>query len=219
MPEIIAVFAGKPRRLPRPSFASPGKYWLTSFIKDEVAEPVWLGREGIEGNRVGDPRVHGGPQQAALFYSADHYPYWRAELGLEEMGPGGFGENFSVRGADERDVCIGDRYRAGQALIEVSQPRGPCYKISWRWQRPDLLSLVEENGRHGWYVRVLEEGAVTLGDELQLLERPHAEWTIADVSRTMRDRKRDRAGAARLAAVGALSPEWRQRLWQAVTRG
>lgn len=212
MPEIVHVFIGKPRRLPRPAFASPGKYWLTTFIKDEVGEPVWLGREGIEGNRVADPRVHGGPQQAALFYSADHYPYWRLELGIDEMGPGGFGENFSVRGLNEQDVCVGDRYRAGDAVVEVSQPRGPCYKISWRWNRPDLLPLVEENGRHGWYVRVLEEGAVSPGDALELLERPHPDWTIAKVSRAMRRRKQDRTTAAALATVPALSPEWRERL-------
>lgn len=218
VPEIAAVFVGKPRRLPRPEFASPGQYWLTTFIKNEVAEPVWLGREGIEGNRVADPRVHGGPQQAALFYSADHYPYWRLELGIEEMGPGGFGENFSVRGQNEQDVCVGDRYRCGEALVEVSQPRGPCYKISWRWNRPELLALVEENLRHGWYVRVLEEGAVGLGDALELLDRPHPEWSVARVSQTMRDRKHERAAAAQLAAVPALSPEWRRRLWQAATR-
>ena len=87
-------------------------------------------------------------------------PDWREELSLPEMGPGGFGENFTVSGQDEATVFIGDVYEVGEAVVQVSQPRGPCANISRRWERPDLVRRVEESGRHGWYLRVLQEGVV-----------------------------------------------------------
>ncbi|TMD55358.1 MAG: MOSC domain-containing protein [Chloroflexi bacterium] len=104
--------------------------WKSAIFKSPVTGPVFLGSTNVEGDRQADPRVHGGPEMAVLCYSADHYPYWRRELGIEEMGPGGFGENFTISGQDERSVCLGDVYEVGEAVVQISQPRGPCYKIS-----------------------------------------------------------------------------------------
>src|SRR5262249_47371619 len=131
--------------------------WTSAYYKDPVTGPVKLGRLGLEGDQQADRRVHGGPDMAVLAYSIDHYPVWRRELGIESMGPGGFGENFAVAGRDERTVCVGDVIAIGDARLQVSQPRGPCANISRRWKRADLLKRVTENGRSGWYLRVLDE--------------------------------------------------------------
>jgi MOSC domain-containing protein YiiM len=131
------------------------------------------------------------------------------------MGAGGFGENLTVEGQDERTVCIGDVYELGDAVVQVSQPRGPCYKIAWRWRRPELMDLVQESGRHGWYLRVLREGLIEAGQELCLVERPHPEWTVGRAAEVYRGRRRDRAAAAELARCETLAGSAREKLWAA----
>ena len=175
-----------------------------------MAGPVLLRTTNVEGDRQADPRVHGGPEMAVLCYSADHYPRWREELGIPEMGPGGFAENLTITGQDELTVCIGDVYRVGTATVQVSQPRGPCYKISYRWKRPDLLRRCESNGRHGWYLRVLEEGAVQAGQPVVLVERPNPTWSVrraADVFRARRKRAEEAADLARAAGYASRPAE------------
>ena len=212
MPTLLSLQIGRPHRHPRPAFAPPGHYWQTAFFKYPVAGPVALGRFNVAGDRQADQRVHGGPDQAVLAYAADHYPLWRAELGLPDMGPGGFGENFTVAGQSEADVCIGDVYQLGDAIVQVSQPRGPCYKISWRWNRPDLLARVEATGRHGWYLRVLQEGTVQAGLDLVRLARPNPSWTLSRARDVIRNRKRGPAAVLELAAVAELSEAHRRLL-------
>ena len=124
-----------------------------------------------------------------------------------------------VTGQDERTVCIGDVYELGEAVVQVSQPRGPCYKIAWRWKRPELLDLVLDNGRHGWYVRVLREGLIEAGQELRLAERPHPEWTVRRAADVYRLRKRMPHEAGELARCGALAADARARLRRAAEGG
>jgi MOSC domain-containing protein YiiM len=147
-----------------------------------VSAPILLRATNLDGDRQADLRVHGGPDKAVCVYSGDHYPAWRDELGRPDMGFGGFGENFTVSGQAETDVCLGDRFRVGEAVVEVSQPRGPCQKLARRWDRPDLPKLVVASGRSGWYLRVMQEGYVESGQLLQLIERPFVDWTIARVN-------------------------------------
>jgi MOSC domain-containing protein YiiM len=199
--------------------SSGGRRWRSAFFKEPVAGPVELRFTNLSGDRQADLSVHGGPDMAVLCYACDHYPAWRRELGLAEIGPGGFGENFSVAGADERTVCIGDVYEVGEAVVQVSQPRSPCWKMSERWERPDLLRRVEESGRHGWYLRVLQEGLVEAGMDVRLIERPHPEWTVRRAADVFRARKRDRMAAAELARCGALSDGTRRELARAVAAG
>jgi len=210
---VLSIQVGRPRMLAPTGDGAPwDRRWRTAFLRQPVAGPVRLLREGLEGDRVGDRRIHGGPEMALLAYSAGHYPVWQAELGLPEMGPGGFGENLTVTGQDELSVCIGDVYELDGAAVQVSQPRGPCCKIAWRWRRLDLLDRVIETGRHGWYLRVLREGAIETGQELRLVERPHPEWTVRRAADVYRDRHRDRAAAAGLARCEALAPRAREKL-------
>lgn len=215
---VLSIQVGQPRYIEPTGDGAPwDKRWRTSFFRRPVAGPVRALRESLAGDRVADRRVHGGPDMAMLVYSDDHYPLWREELGLREMGPGGFGENLTVAGQDERTVCIGDVYELGEAVVQVSQPRGPCYKIAWRWRRLELLDLVLENGRHGWYLRVLREGPVEAGQELRLVERPHPEWTVRRAADVYRLRKQRQHEAGELARCEALAAAARAKLRRAAS--
>lgn len=141
------------------------------FGKQPVLGPARVGPQNIEGDKQLDRRFHGGPDKAVLAYSADHYPLWRAELSWPELPLGGFAENLSVEGATEETARIGDVWRAGTAVLQISQPRGPCAKIPRFWKRPELLKLVFATGRTGWYLRVLEPGVLQAGDEIALIEK------------------------------------------------
>ena len=181
----------------------------TGFGKRPVFGHLRVGRENLEGDAQADRRYHGGPDMAALAYSADHYPAWRAELSWPELPVGGFGENLSVAGASEATSCIGDVWRAGSALLQIASPRKPCHKISDYWGRPELLGLVVQSGRSGWYLRVLEEGELQAGKEVELLERPHPQWTVARALTIAERRRQDPAAARELAEVAALSQRWK----------
>jgi MOSC domain-containing protein YiiM len=182
----------------------------TAYGKEPARGPVRLGKQGFEGDVQADRRYHGGPDMAALAYGEDHYPRWRDELAWPEIGPGALGENLPVTGADEESVCIGDVWRIGGATLQVASPRKPCSKIAKFWQKPELLKQVVKSGRTGFYLRVLEEGLVQAGDEVLLVDRPHAEWPVLRVFRIGMARNRDR-GAAREAAqeVRALAERWK----------
>jgi MOSC domain-containing protein YiiM len=214
MARLVSIQVG----VPRWNVSAEGERWRSAFFKEPVAGPLALDLTNLEGDRQADLRVHGGPDMAALCYSFEHYARWRDELAVPEMGPGGFGENFTIAGQHESTVCIGDVYEVGDAVVQVSQPRGPCVKISRRWERPDLLRRVEETGRHGWYLRVLQRGTVEAGLELRLVRRPHPEWTVRRAADTYRWRKRDQAQAAELADCPALAAGVRAALMNAVER-
>ena len=179
----------------------------TAFGKQPAPGPVHAGLQGLEGDAQADRRYHGGPEMAALGYSADHYPAWRVELDWPALPLGGFGENLSVSGASEQSVCIGDVWRAGSAVFQIASPRKPCHKISAYWGRPDLLLLVQQSGRSGWYLRVLEEGSLSAGDAIELVDRPHPQWSVARANLAALQRKSE--AARELAEVPALSGRWK----------
>jgi MOSC domain-containing protein YiiM len=176
-----------------------------------VRGPVMLRRTNLVGDRQADRRVHGGPYQAVLCYSGDHYPAWRTELELD-LPHGAFGENLTIEGQTEWDVCIGDAYQVGSATVQISSPRGPCFKIGFRWDRPELLGRVEATGRHGWYARVLQEGAIEAGQKLALQDRPNPSWTVRRAADVYRSRAKDRDAALELAEVAELMPRVRAEL-------
>ena len=121
---------------------------MTSSIwKEPVTGPVWLDTNGLHGDRVADTKVHGGPWRAVLMYSSDHFPRWRQEWNRRDVTAGAFGENLTVRGVQESTACLGDRFEIGEALIEVTSPRGPCWKLARRHGVPDSAILEENAGR------------------------------------------------------------------------
>ena len=145
-------------------------------------------------------------------YAVEHFETWRIELGVPDVGPGAFGENFSVSGQVESTVCVGDIYRIGSSTVQISQPRGPCWKVARRWRRPDLTRRVRETGRTGWYLRVLSPGLVMPGDRIDLIERPYPEWTIQRTNELSYafDAPVERRRA--LATCAALADAWRESL-------
>jgi MOSC domain-containing protein YiiM len=172
---------------------------------------VAIGELGIDGDEQGDLRVHGGPDKAVHHYAFDHYAAWRAELGPLPLlqAAGAFGENISTRGLDETSVCLGDRFRLGSTLLEVSQGRQPCWKLNDRFGIPDMAVRVQGSGRSGWYYRVLLPGHAAAGDALLLLERPHPDWPLQRLAMLLYRRVLDPAtleSALRLPLV----PSWRR---------
>jgi MOSC domain-containing protein YiiM len=208
-PILLSIQVGLPRSLGVEAAPEPmDRPWRSGFYKDPVAGPVWLGRTNLAGDGQADLVNHGGPDKAVLAYAADHYPDWRAELSLPDLPFGAFGENFTVAGLTEADVCIGDRWALGDARLEVSQPRLPCWKLARRWRIKDLSSRVERTGRSGWYLRVLTEGHVAPRDVWRLETRPHPEWTVSRASRLRQHDRDNLADMAVLMAVPALAATW-----------
>jgi len=152
--------------------------WETAFFKERVTGPIFLGELGLEGDGVFHTEHHGGPDQAVLLYSADHYPRWQNELG-REFPFGGFAENLTVSGLDENTVCIGDIYQIGAVKLQVSKLRIPCWIIARCWGIPDLTKRVSQTSRTGWYCRVLQTGEIEAGLPVELLERSDDEQTVA----------------------------------------
>lgn len=189
------------------------KPWSTGFYKQPVLQSLWLGYEGLKGDQQADRRYHGGSEKAVCVYASEHYPYWRDKLGFTEMPNGAFGENFTTSGLLESEVCIGDVHRIGEALVQVSQPRQPCWKLARRWQVKDLTAQVERTGFTGFYFRVLKHGYVEPGAEFVLQERPFPQWSIALANEIMHHRRSDKDAARELAECPLLSSSWKDSLW------
>jgi len=185
---------------------------LSGIAKAPVAGPVRLTATGFEGDAQADSRVHGGLDKAVHHYPYDHYALWRAEVGERPAlaTPGGFGENLSTQGLDETQVAIGDVFRLGSALIEVSQGRQPCWKLNLRFGVSDMARRVQASGRTGWYYRVLEAGEVAAGDQLELVERRAPEWTIERLWRTLYVDVLDRQELQAMAGLELLPDGWRR---------
>jgi MOSC domain-containing protein YiiM len=207
---LDSIQVGLPRERGTPG-AERGidRAWTSAFYKDPVDGPVWLGLTNLDGDRQGDQKNHGGPDKAVLAYASSHYPAWREELGMD-LPHGGFAENFTVDGANESTVCLGDVWSVGEARVQVSQPREPCWKIARRWGMKDLSARVQRTGRTGWYLRVLHEGHVEAGDEVVLLDRPYPEWPIARINAVLYDCPRDVDLVMALAANPALAKQLRE---------
>jgi MOSC domain-containing protein YiiM len=208
---LVAIQVGRPR----PQVAKEkegGETWVSGYGKERVDGEVFVGRLNLDGDGQADKRWHGGPDMAVLAYANAHYARWRAELAWPAAGPGAFAENFTVDDVDEQSACLGDVWQVGEARLQISEPRKPCRNISRFWGREDLLRLTEQSGRFGWYLRVLREGRVRAGQEIELIERPHPEWTVARAMAARRTKARDQAPAQRLAACPALGAAWRDKL-------
>jgi MOSC domain-containing protein YiiM len=207
---LLTVRVGRARAMPRPEWDHhPDRRWTSAYVKDEVTGSVEAGPLGLSGDEQFDRANHGGPDKAVLAYCADHYPGWRAELGIAEFGPGAFGENLCVTGLDETSVCIGERWVVGTVVLEVSQPRGPCANISRRWNREDLMLRVTRSRRAGWYLRVIDPGRLAGGDIVTRQAGPHPEWTVDRVFAFYARQIEDPEGLRVLAALPLLSDRWR----------
>ena len=208
MATVLSIQVGRPRTF------DGDDLWVTSIYKEPVTGPLRLERLDLDGDEQADLTVHGGRDKAVCVYPADHFPFWQQTLARPDLTAGAFGENFTVAGIVEATVCLGDVFEIGDAVVEVSQPRAPCWKLGRKWERLDLPKLVLREGRTGWYFRVLQPGIVAPGGTLQLRDRPYPSWTIAEVNRLAYAKKRDRLQNERraLAECPALADVWRPSL-------
>jgi MOSC domain-containing protein YiiM len=209
-PTLLSIQVGKPQM----HAAETKKAWESGIFKAAIAGPVWLGQLNLAGDGQQDLSVHGGPFRAVMAYCADYYPTWRDTLGIAHFDYGAFGENFTISELNETLVCLGDIYRVGDAVIQVTQPRQPCWKLARRWDVKQLTALVHNTSRGGWYHRVLTEGNVEAGQAVTLLERTLPDYPIIRVNALMNEQEEsvDVAEAyAALATVDALTPSWRER--------
>ena len=189
-----------------------GEAGATSAIaKQPVAHPVAIGPLGLAGDAQADLRVHGGHDKAVHLYAWEHYAQWQRELGNLPLlqAPGAFGENLALTGLDEAGGCLGDHWRAGSAVLEVTQGRQPCWKLNLRFGVPDMSARVQNTLRAGWYCRTLQAGVVQAGDALELLERPHPGWTVQRLLALIRDRECDPAALSGVLEL-PLPPSWRK---------
>ncbi|MEN3317096.1 MAG: hypothetical protein V7643_497 [Mycobacterium sp.] len=202
---LVSVNVGMPKDVPW-----RGKTVHTGIWKSPVEGPVMVRRLNIDGDGQGDLAGHGGEQRAVMVYQTESYDYWRDYLHRDDLEPGQFGENFTVSGLADRDVCIGDRYRIGQAEFEVTQPRVTCFRVGMRLGVPDMPNLLVSQHRPGFYFRVIREGLVHEGDDIVLTRRGRHELSVADVDALLYLPDRDVDLLRKVVEVPALSPGWQQ---------
>jgi len=206
-PFLSSIQIGRPREYDGQSTKS----WSSGIDKHLVEGPVFVGRTNLVGDQQADLVHHGGPDKAVLAYAFEHYAVWNAEIPSVGFAPGGFGENLTISGLEETECHIGDIVRIGDCLLQISQPRQPCWKLSRRWNMPDLAKQVQLSGRSGWYYRVLEEGNIEAGNPVELVERNH-DFTVAWASSVMYANPRSTEDDLLLANCPDLSATWRQTL-------
>ena len=205
--EVVSVNVGLPREV-----EWKHRRVLTAIFKDPVQGIIPLRSLNLDGDRQADLVVHGGPDKAVYGYPLEHYEYWRAQLPQVPATLGAFGENLTTRGVLEKDFNIGDHVRIGTALLQVSQPRMPCYKLQVRFDRDDMTKLLAVSRRSGFYFSVIEEGEVKAGDAIEIVKRDEHGVSVADVNGMYYARKIDRDLMARALQVPALTAESRSML-------
>lgn len=203
MPTLLSVNAGMPRDI-----AWNGVTVHTGAWKDPVDGPRVVRRLGVEGDGQGDTAGHGGPNRAVLVYQVESYDYWRRHFGRDDIGPGSYAENLTVDGLGDTEVCIGDRYRIGQAEFEVSQPRVTCFRAGLRIGVPELAALLVAHHRPGFYMRVVTEGEIRAGDEIVKTAAGQERVSVTAVDALLYLPDPDVDTLRRAVRVPALSPGW-----------
>lgn len=210
---LISVNVGMPKDVPW-----QGKTVFTGVFKDPVTGPRRVRKLNVDGDGQGDRAGHGGEQRAVFVYQLDSYRYWERELGRNDFVHGQFGENFTIKGLSDDQVCIGDRFQIGTAVFEVTQPRVTCYRVGIRLNDPRIPALLVSHRRPGFYFRVLEEGEVQAGDEIIKLASGPEQMTVAEVDGLLYLPGHPRQQLLRALRIPALSPGW-QASFQALLAG
>jgi MOSC domain-containing protein YiiM len=179
---VLSVNIGQRRQV-----ETPRGIVLTSIFKSPVQGRIPVRGHSLVGDTQSDLTVHGGPTKAIYAYPFEHYPYWAATL-HREISYGNFGENLTTEGLLESDIHVGDQYRIGTALLQVTKPRQPCYKLALRFNLPTMVKLFWNSGFSGFYFSVVEEGDIAAGDTIELVERNAQGKTIAEVTRADREK-------------------------------
>lgn len=197
---VVSVNVGRPR-----SVEWQGRTIRTAIWKDPVAGPIDVRGVNLAGDDQADRRVHGGTHKAVYAYAAEDYAWWSENLGTD-LGPGTFGDNLTTEGLDLRHAWVGERWRVGSCVLEVSEPRMPCFKLGARMGTADFVDLFDVVGRLGTYLRIVDEGAVAAGDAIELVSRPGDELTVGDLGEARGSE--DAALLQRVIDHPAVSPGW-----------
>src|SRR5690348_9521633 len=204
MARLLSVNVGRPRDI-----EWKGRTVHTGIWKDPVRGRCRVGRLNLEGDGQGDLAGHGGAQRAVFVYQIESYRHWEEQLKRTDFVPGQFGENFTIEGLPDAVVCIGDRYRIGSTLLEVTQPRVTCYRVGIRMNEPQMPALLTSSGRPGFYLRVLQEGEVGADDEIVKLGEASEQMTVAEINALLYSPNHPRDQLERALRIEALSPGWR----------
>ena len=211
--KILSVNVSLPKEVPY-----RGTIITTGIFKESVEGRVTLRSSNLDGDGQADLVAHGGVYKAAYVYSIENYDYWERELGRTDFTFGQFGENFTVEGMLEDEVRIGDVFRVGEALVEVTQPRVPCYKLGLKMGLPGFLKMFLESCRVGFYLRVLEEGEVGAGDTFELVRSEPEEVTVREACHLLYFDPKNLEGAKRVLRIQALAPGWRHSFEERVVK-
>lgn len=202
--KLLSVNTGLPRKI-----THGGREVSTGIFKQPVAGPVMLRRLNLDGDGQADLRVHGGEHKAVYAYPFEHYVFWTDETGRGDLVYGFFGENFTTSGLTEDAVFIGDVFRIGGARVQVSQPRSPCFKLGIRMNDENFPARFTVANRVGFYLRVLQEGMVTAGDDIVLIEHPRDSISVRDAFRLRHGTGGTREEYECAARIVALTLSWR----------
>jgi MOSC domain-containing protein YiiM len=204
--KLISVQVGMPREV-----EWQGKLVSTGIFKSAIKGPVMARKLGLEGDGQADLTVHGGERKAVYAYGLDAYDWWKNRLPNENLPPGSFGENLSFSQLLESSICIGDSYHLGEAELQVTEPRFPCFKLGIKFQDMGILKTFIESGRSGVYFAVTKEGKISSGNQLELIARPKATVSIQEFYSAFNEKCHDPDLLGRILKVESLTPKWRSR--------
>ncbi|HRV95027.1 MAG TPA: MOSC domain-containing protein [Anaerolineae bacterium] len=211
--KLISINVGQPREV-----EWHGQKVTTGIFKEPVAGPVMVRMLNLDGDKQADLSVHGGVDKAVYAYPTEHYDYWHGELPDMNLPWGMFGENLTIEGLVEAEVNIGDHFRLGSAELVATQPRLPCFKLGLKFGRDDMVKRFLASRRTGVYFKVVREGQIQIGDELELLRRDGTEVTIADITRLFAFEKDDLTTLQKAVQVRDLPDGWRDYFQQQIDK-
>ena len=203
--KVVGLFVGKAKQ------RWPGRK-PSAIAKFPAIGPQQLLQNGFISDEQADLRVHGGPDKAVHHYPADHYSLWQSKRFSTSFAfrPGGFGENISSTELTEKDVCLGDIFELGTAVVQISQGRQPCWKLNLHTRVDNMAIEMQNSGLTGWYYRVLQQGEVQVGDRIELVERPYKDWSMTRLIAARFDKKLPTKQAKALSEIEELAKSWRQ---------
>ena len=197
--KIISLNVGKPRTV-----LQGDQEVKTSIFKSPMQGPLLLRRLNLDGDVQSNLELHGGRNKAVYAYASEHYEFWRNEFPEQELPWGMFGENLTTEGLTEENACIGDQFRAGEAVVKVTQPRMPCFKLGIRFGRPDMVKRFLASWRSGIYFSVVEEGMIDAGDAIEKIHEDEHRISIADINRAYVDTRNNEPLLRRIVNLGIL---------------
>ena len=211
--KLLSVNVSQPKEV-----SYNGKRIKTGIFKEPVSGRTMMRQLNLDGDGQGDPTVHGGIHKAVYIYTIEHYDYWKRELVRDDLTYGQFGENLTVEGLLEETVHIGDVFRVGEALVEVSQPRVPCFKLGIKMGNARIVKPFLASERVGFYVRVLEEGEVGAGDAIERTKVGEGQMTVKEIVHLLHFDDTNAEAAKKAASLPALSPGWRDSFEEIVVK-